>query len=179
MHAKVPENFRANIESWLQFNRRNSQPLSHQIPLHGGGRYRLCDIGNMDQTPIAYEFLQGQCYDFKGAKTVWVKTHRSGWDYRQATLMIYVSADGVNRCKPLLIFKGQDGPINSRIRKEMTMYDSGVIVQWNVKAYCNVEVMIRWLKQQYKYATVGLHDTNTRRFLSLDVFAGQKTQDVN
>ena len=43
--------------------------------------------------------------------------------------MIYVSADGVNRCKPLLIFKGQDGPKNSRIRKEMIMYDPGVIVQ--------------------------------------------------
>lgn len=93
--------------------------------MHGGGRYRLCDIGNM---AIAYEFLQGHCYDFKGAKTVWMKLARSGWDYRQATLMIYVSADGIMRCKPLLIFKGSTAPKNARIRKEMTKYDSGVVV---------------------------------------------------
>ena len=133
----------------------------------------------MDQTPIAYEFLQGQCYDFKGAKTVWIKTHRSGWDKRQATLMIYVSADGINRCKPLLIFKGQDRTKCSRIKKVMTQYDSGVVVQWDPKAYCNGKVMCRWLKQQYKYATLGLHNANTRRFLSLDVFAIQKTEEVN
>lgn len=159
---QTPENFRVRIISWLQFNRRNSQPLPGQTSLHGGGRYRLCDIDNMDQTPIAYEFLQGHCYDFKGAKTVWVKTHRSGWDYCQATLMIYVSADGVLRCKPLIIFKGSPGPKNSTIRKEMTKYDSGVIVQWNKKAYCNGDVMISWLQNQYKNAIIGLRDSNTK-----------------
>ena len=132
----------------------------------------------MDQTPIAYEFLQGHCYDFKGAKTVWMKLARSGWDYRQATLMIYVSADGIMRCKPLLIFKGSTAPKNARIRKEMTKYDSGVVVQWNPKAYCNAEVMIRWLKHQYKYATQGFVTPNTKRLLTLDVFSGQKTAEV-
>lgn len=96
----------------------------------------------MDHTSIAYEFLIGHSYDFKGAKTVWVKTHRNGWNYRQATLMIYVFADGVPRCKPLLILKGTVGPKNSIIRKEMTKYDSDVVVQWNPKAYCNDQVMI-------------------------------------
>lgn len=85
----------------------------------------------MDQTPIAYEFLAGQCYNFKGAKTVWLKTARSGWDYRQATLMVYVSADGILRSKLLLIFKGKDAQKNSRIKKEMAQYDSGVVVQYN------------------------------------------------
>ena len=140
---QIPENFRDIIQLWLQFNRRNSQPLLGQIPLHGGGRFRLCDIGNMDQTPIAYEFLQGQCYDFKGAKTVWIKTHRSGGDKRQVTLMIYVSADGINLCKPLLIVIGQDSTKCSRIK---TQYDSGVVVQWDPKAYGNGKVMCRWLK---------------------------------
>lgn len=132
----------------------------------------------MDQTPIAYEFLQGHCYDFKGSKTVWVKTHRSGWDYRQATLMLYVSADGISRCKPLIIFKGKDGPKNNTIKKEMTKYDPGVVVQWNPKAYCNAGVMITWLENQYKYATIGFHNPNTKRLLSLDVFTGQKTPEV-
>ena len=133
----------------------------------------------MDQTPIAYEFLSGHCYDFKGAKTVWIKTHRSGWDYRQATLMLYVSADGIPRCKPLLIFKGKDGVKNNSIRKEMTKYDKGVVVQWNSKAYFNSIVRCRWLRQQYKYATEGFLSSSTKRLLTLDVFAGQKTAEVS
>ena len=132
----------------------------------------------MDQTPIAYKFLQGHCYDFKGAKTVWMKIAQSGWDYCQATLMIYVSANGMKRCKPLLIFKGTSGSKNHRIKKEMTQYDPGVVVQWNPKAYCNSEVMIRWLKQQYKYATKRFTTSATRCLFTLDVFSGQKTDEV-
>lgn len=89
---------------------------------------RLGDIGNMDQTPITYEFLAGQCYDFKEAKTVWLKNAQSGWDYRQATFMVYVSTDGVSRCKPLLIFRGKEVQKNSRIKKEIAQYDPGVVI---------------------------------------------------
>ena len=61
---------------------------------------------------------------------------------------------------------------------EMTLYDPGVVVQWNPKAYCNAEVMIRWLKHQYKHATQGFITPSTQRLLTLDVFAGQKTDEV-
>ncbi len=72
--------FRARIISWLQFNRRNSQFFLNQVLLHEKERYELCDIENMNQTSIAYEFLQNSSYDFKNVKIVWVKTHRSKWD---------------------------------------------------------------------------------------------------
>ena len=49
----------------------------------------------MDQTPLQFEFLDSKCYDMKGVKTVWVKSHGFGWDKRQATLMVHVTADGV------------------------------------------------------------------------------------
>ena len=97
----------------------------------------------MDQTSLQFEFLDNKCCDAKGAKTVWVKTQRSGWDKRQATLMVYMSADGVNRCKPLLIFHGKDIPKNKEIQAEMKKYDSGVVVIWNEQAWCNVTVMIQ------------------------------------
>ena len=77
-------------------------PHSLSIPLVG--RFKLSEIANIDQTPIAFEFLSGRTYDFKGSKTIWVKEQRSGWDRRQATLQVCVYADGVMRCKPLLIF---------------------------------------------------------------------------
>ena len=75
---KPSDEYEAKIQSWLQFNRRNTQPLPGQISQHGGGRFQLGDISNIDQTSIAYEFPDGNCYDFKGEKTVWIKTARSG-----------------------------------------------------------------------------------------------------
>jgi hypothetical protein len=50
------------------------------------GRFKLSEIANIDQTPIAFEFLSGRTYDFKGALEVWIKEQRSGWDRRQATI---------------------------------------------------------------------------------------------
>lgn len=172
------ENFWTRIVNWLQFNRRNSQSLPDQTPLHEGGRYRLCDIENMNQIFIVYEFLQDHCYDFKEAKTMWLKIHRSGWNYRQATLMLYVFVDEMLRCKPFLIFKGKDGLKNNIIKKKMIKYDHDVVVQWNKKVYCNAQIMINWLQNQYKYAIVGFHNSHTKRFLSLNVFFGQKISEV-
>jgi len=86
---KPPEDFREKIEQWLKFNRRNTIknansdcgiPRSLTVPLVG--RFKLSEIANMDQTLIAYEFLSGRTYDFKGAKTIWVKEQRNGWDRR-------------------------------------------------------------------------------------------------
>lgn len=63
--------------SWPQFNYRNSKLFSGQISLYGSERYRLCDIRNINQMLIAYKFLASQYYDFKEAKTVWLKTAQS------------------------------------------------------------------------------------------------------
>lgn len=60
----------------------------------------------------------------------------------------------------------------------MIQYNPEVVVQWNPKVYCNAKVMIRWLKQQYKYATHGFVTSGIPRLLSLDVFAGQKNEEV-
>ena len=59
------------------------------------GRFKLSEIANMDQTPIAFEFLSGKTYDFKGLKTVWLKEAKSGWDQRQATLQLCVFANRI------------------------------------------------------------------------------------
>lgn len=62
--------------------------------------------------------------------------------------MVYVGVDGINRCKPLLIFHGEDKKKIKRIQEEMTKYDNGVVVMWNKKAWCNEKVMIKWLRNQ-------------------------------
>jgi hypothetical protein len=33
-------------------------------------RFKLSEIGNIDQTPIAFDFLSGCTYDIKGNKTI-------------------------------------------------------------------------------------------------------------
>jgi hypothetical protein len=49
-------------------------------------RFKLSEITNIDQTPLAFEFNDGKTYCGKGKNTVWVKEMRSGWNKRQATL---------------------------------------------------------------------------------------------
>jgi hypothetical protein len=43
---------------------------------------------NFDETPIPFEYIDKKTYNLKGAKTVTAKTDRSGWDKRQATLIL-------------------------------------------------------------------------------------------
>ena len=176
---QISKNFCDRIVSWLQFNCRNFQFFFNQSPLHENEKYRLCDINNMNQILIVYEFFQKHFYDFKKTKTIWMKIHRSGWNYKQTILMLYVFADEINRCKPFIILKKKNAPKNSIIRKKMMKYDSDVIVQWNSKAYCNAQVMINWLQNQYQYAIIGLHNFIIKRLLFLNVFTGQKTSEVS
>jgi hypothetical protein len=157
---KPPEDFREKIENWLKFNCRNTivNPTSDcgiqcSISTPLVGRFKLSEIANIDQTPIAFEFLSGRTYDFKGAKTIWIKEQRSGWDRRQATLQVIVYADGENRCKPLLIFHGE--PIgDSRRRAEVKLYDPGVRVAFNKTAWADGLNLKDWVKKQYMQSSL-------------------------
>jgi len=104
----------------------------------------------MDQTPISFEFLGSKTYSLKGSQTVWVKTARSGWDKRQATLQIVLHADGELRCKPLLIFHGKGDKkgylFYKSLRAEYKLYDKRVVVAFNDKAYANTDTMLEWLR---------------------------------
>jgi hypothetical protein len=71
--------------SWLQFNRRQTVlledsirglPWGPDVPLVG--RFKLSEIGNMDQTPLAFDFISSKTYDNKGERTIWLKESRSG-----------------------------------------------------------------------------------------------------
>jgi transposase-like protein len=174
----VPEDYKEKITSWLQFNRRAQAKFG----------FELSEIANMDQTPISFEFLDNKTYDTKGVKTVFVKQSGSGWDRRQATLQIVVHADGIPRCKPLLIFHGKNEdhrqkPKAGNLRREYKLYDPRVEVMFNPKAWSNTDLMVEWIKHMYTFSSnYPLFPRNSTqrppRFLSLDVFAGQKTNEV-
>jgi hypothetical protein len=83
---------------------------------------------------MAFEFLDNRTYDTKGIRTVFVKQTGSGWDWRQATLQILVHTDGIQRCKPLLIFHGKNEDHRQKLkagnlRREYRLYDSRVKVR--------------------------------------------------
>ncbi len=112
------------------------------------GRFKLSEIANIDQTLIAFEFLSGCTYDCKGAKTVWIKETRSGWDRQQATLQVCIFADGIQRVKPLLIFHGD--PIRKAPRRtEEKLYDPGVKVAFNKTAWADARNLKDWVIGQY------------------------------
>ena len=66
----------------------------------GGLCFPLRRITNMDQAPLPFEYLCGKTYVCKGDMIVWAKSIRSGWDKRQATLVLTVFADGIPYVKP-------------------------------------------------------------------------------
>jgi len=141
----------------------------------------LSEISNMDQTPLAFDFLSARTYNEKGAKTVWLKESRSGWDKRQCTLQVCVSADGVPRCQPLLIFHGATGKGGYQRKEEERKYALGLDVLWNPKAYCNEDTMLYWIKHIYRfssaYSTVGVKQEP--RLLALDAFSPHLTSVVH
>jgi len=148
--------------------------------------FKLSEISNMDQTPIAFEFLDQKTYNSKGAKTIWVRSARSGWEKRQATLQIVLHADGIQRCKPLLIFKATGDktgkPVDKKIHAEWKLYDQRVVVQFNKKAYSNTDSMIQWIRHQFAYSSASVFRNweakHEPRMLSLDVFKGQLNNKV-
>jgi len=113
-------------------------------------KFSLSEISNIDQTPISFEFLSLKTYESKGSKTVWVKTARSRWDKRQATLQILLHADGERWCKPLLIFHGKGDkkgkPFHKGLQAKYKLYDLRVVVMFNKKAYANTDTIIEWIK---------------------------------
>lgn len=65
----------------------------------------------------------------RDAKTVTAKTDRSSWDKRQATLILYIFADGIPRIRPKLIFHRKATDEGGKIEeRESHLYHKGVIV---------------------------------------------------
>ena len=91
-----------------------------QISSEGDGqkeeKFQLCQIANMDQTPLPFSFTSGPTYDTTNVSTVWVRGAGSGLDKRQCTAQLTIFADSEPRVKPLAIFKGKGKRISLRER---------------------------------------------------------------
>jgi hypothetical protein len=97
-------------------------------------RIKLSKICNMDQSPLLFKFLKGCTYAKRGDKTIRLKEGKSGHNKQQCTLQIAVFADRVQRCKPLLMFKGKPRKGDACRCAEYKKYHSRVVVIFNKKA---------------------------------------------
>jgi hypothetical protein len=60
----------------------------------------------------------------------------------------FVYADGIKRCKPLLIFHG-DLVVDTCCRKEKKLYSKDICVAFNKTDWANSSNLRDWVKKQY------------------------------
>jgi hypothetical protein len=128
-------------------------------------------IVNLDETPLPFEFLSGYTYDWKEVTTMAGKSDRSGWNKRQATIILHIMANGDTSFKPVIIFYGQ----GTVLAKEQPYYDLRVEVHFNPTAYHNKEMFLRWLEDVYQPYVADNADGNEESLVVMDAAVFYKT----
>jgi len=104
---------------------------------------------------------------------VWVRTQRSGWDKRQATIQLTIFADGIDHVMPLIIFRGAEKNTSAPRRWEEKLFDSRVVVKFNPKGYANSAIMLFWLE----FMLLRVLGTSAT-LLVMDLFKSHSTQEI-
>jgi DDE superfamily endonuclease len=172
------------VLSWLRYIRRNSQPTNAQLPISPTAipetpfnRFKPSRIMNFDETPIPFEYIDKKTYNIKGAKTITAKTDQSGWDKWQATLVLYIFADGVPRIKPKLIFHGKATDKGGKIEeRESHLYHKGITVHFNSTVYNNEELTMQWIDSELIPSLKPIAQDEV--LLALDAAAFHKTPEI-
>ncbi|KAI1818915.1 DDE superfamily endonuclease-domain-containing protein [Xylaria intraflava] len=142
-------------------------------PIHGLShrRFQVNNIINLDETPLPFEFLEGYTYEHTGSKSVNAKSIRSGWDKRQATLVLSIVADGSTpeELKPIVIFHGKGNVVAT----EGHRYHPGVTVRFNEKAYNNEGLLEEWIK-----TSLASYTRKKNSLLVIDAAAFHKTAGI-
>ena len=174
---KQSETLRTSIQQFHRYLRRTATVKATELEgVQEGivGPWELCDIANMDQTPLQFCFnTKGATYAERGEKSVWTRTTGEGHDKRQCTVQLTIFADGEPRIKPLLIFKGTGQRIPDREKRQ---YDPRVVVKFQENAWCNEEMMVFWLRNMWKKPN--MFGQPRDRLLIYDAHRAQTTERV-
>ncbi|KAA8895580.1 hypothetical protein FN846DRAFT_894034 [Sphaerosporella brunnea] len=121
---KIPADYPTVVINFLRFLRRNTGTLdpfkpavtAPPLPIPTIGCVPIYRVGNMDQTPLPFEFLDKGTYDEAA----------HSWEKRQATIMVTSFGDGVPHVPAIVIFtrtpdEDLQRPRNSREKRLMKL----------------------------------------------------------
>ena len=122
------------------------------------GKYQLCDLANMDQTPLPFILDGGQQHMITGVPKMFAafRVRQFLRNVKQQLKLLYLLMV-FPRIKPLIIFKGKGLRISPDEKKA---WDSRVTIFFQKKRLCDEEVMIKWIKT--KWNNFFLQPTDTR-----------------
>ena len=149
---KLPAELKAKISAFHEFvkQRRDKDDFDDMY------------IINMDKTLMFFDLLLGKTVDFKGTKSIHIRTTIS--EKRHLTVVLAVSAAG-DVLPPMIIFKGK--------RALNIQTPPGWIVCVQEKAWMDKERMLRWIKDIYLR-----HTEKERSLLVMDPFHAHLTDNV-
>ena len=125
----------------------------------------------MDQT-LSFLLDDGNTYDIKGAKEVCAQSGQARLDKRQATDQLTGFADGVDRVRPTIIFKGKGLRITTA---EKDSYNKAARVTFEEKTLCS-ENMKEWINTECVNPFSNL--ISSKRILIVDIHETQQTDCV-
>ena len=109
-------------------------------------------------------------------KEIWAQKGQSGLDKRQATVQLTVFADGVDRVRPTVIFRGKGLRVSA---KDKQGYDRRVKIMYQEKTWCDQEIMKEWISTEWGNSFKNPVDQKSdRKILIADVHRAQQTGSV-
>ena len=135
------QRFHQNLRKAVKTRRRRNNSRNNSAMDTKYGRWLPRNRYNIDQVPLPFVIDQDKTYDSTGNKQVWVSQPSTGLDKRQATLQLCIRAEGEQNVKPAIIFRGK-GNVTSAEKAE---YDKGVDVYFQVCAWMDSEVNMKWV----------------------------------
>ena len=148
---------------------------SSQLRQRNTGKFKVSDLKyGSDAFTICVRRWRN--FDKKGIKEVCAQSGQSGLDKRQATVQLIVSADGVDRVKAAVIFRGKGLRISA---KEKQSYDRRVKVMYREKAWCGQEIMKEWILTEWANPFKNpIGQNSDGKILIVNVHRAQQTDSV-
>jgi hypothetical protein len=140
-----------NFLSFILYRR-----IQHDYPL----RY----IGNMNETPVAFNLPYSTTLDHCGTSTVNIRT--TGHEKTNFTVILTCMADGT-KLPAVCIFKLKNVPREA--------FPRGIYIRVNEKGWCNEQEMLWWVENVWKQRNAL---ANPRSLLVLDSFRGHLVDSV-
>ncbi|GES91790.1 pogo transposable element with KRAB domain [Rhizophagus clarus] len=139
--------------------------LSYILYRRNEHNYPLSLIGNMDETPMAFNLPSNNTIEQSGTKTVSILS--TGHERSNFTVVLACMADGT-KLPPVIIFKLKNIP--------REVFPDGVIIRTNPEGWMNENEMTWWIENVWTRRAS--RNNNPRSLLVLDSFSAHKTDVV-